>query len=139
MDKRAVFQKKLKSDLLKAKKRLEYSYGKVQKIHLSEDLQDEPLETLESFASRFARYSDLVISRYFRFLCETKDPGFRGSIVDILNQAEKQSWISSSHVWKRIRELRNLSAHEYDADSYLEIYRELIQLTPTLLSVSLQN
>lgn len=125
------------ADILKAKKHLEYSYQKVLKISLSKELGEEELETLESFSSRFSRISDLYIAKYFRVLMLEKDPAFRGSVVDLLNQAEKYSWISSSEKWLRIRELRNLAAHEYAAIDYIKLYHELIQLTPLLLKIDL--
>lgn len=126
------------SDLRKAKKHLLYSYKKVQKIPLDHDLDEEELETWESFSSRFARFSDLLISRYFRLLALEKDPAFRGSVIDLLNLAEKQGWIDSSTTWSRIRELRNLAAHEYAAEDYSKLYRELLSLTPSLLLVSFE-
>lgn len=123
--------------LLQAKSHLEYSFKKVQKIPLSsENLTEEQLETLESFSSRFARLSDMIISKYFRLLLKEKDPAYRGSVLDILNQAEKYGWIEDAKIWKRIRELRNVAAHEYEASNYKQLYTELIQLTPHLLKVS---
>lgn len=122
-------------DLLKAKGHLEYSYAKVRKIKLTDRMDEETLETLESFSSRFARFSDLAVSRYFRALSLEKDPAFRGSVIDLLNQAEKHGWIESAEKWKRIRELRNLAAHEYSSEDVLALYRELIGLTDELLKV----
>lgn len=124
------------ADLTKARKHLEYSYAKVIKLKFDHEFTEEELETLESFSSRFARYSDLIVSRYFRLLILEKDPAFRGSLIDLLNVAEKLSWIESKDRWMRIRELRNVAAHEYTAEDYKKLYQELIQLTPTLFAVS---
>ena len=74
--------------MAKARAHLDYSYNKVLKIPLTDDLDDEQLETLESFSSRFARYSDIIVSKYFRYLIKEKDPAFRGSIIDLFNQAK---------------------------------------------------
>ncbi len=128
---------------------MEYSFKKVQKMTIDEaldealdeaqdeDLLDGQLEILESFSSRFARFSDLIVSRYFRVLAFEKDPAFRGSAIDLLNVAEKFNWIESSEVWKTIRELRNVAAHDYAAEDYLALYKKLIELTPELLKVNL--
>ncbi len=128
---------KILSDLSKAKGHLEYSYKKVSKLSFSKEWDEEELETLESFSSRFARFSDLVISRYFRILAREKDPGFNGPVIDLLNLAEKFSWIKSQKTWMRIREIRNIAAHEYTAEDYKKLYKEVFDLTPDVLSISL--
>ena len=132
-----LVKSKVKSDLERARKRLEYSFNKVRNQSFAHELEESELEVLESFSSRFARFSDLIIARYFRLLMLEKDPAFRGSLIDLLNQAEKQGWISSREVWLRIRELRNLAAHDYEAENYQALYEELIRLTPELLKVSM--
>jgi len=130
-------EKKLKTEILgqlaKSRGHLEYSFKKVSKFELLLPLAEETLEVLESFSSRFARYSDIAITKYLRFLCLEADPAFRGSPIDILNNAEKNGWIASASDWRRIRELRNLAAHEYQAEDILALYKELIRLTPVLL------
>ena len=122
--------------LKKAREHLVYSFRKVQKISLSRELTEEELETFESFSSRFARFSDMIISKHLRRMALEKDPAFRGSVIDLLNQAEKFGWIESAETWKRIRQLRNVAAHEYEAEDYKKLYQELVTLTPSLLDVS---
>ena len=133
----------LKSEIVgqlkKTKSHLEYSFSKVKNFDLSNELTEEQLESLESFSSRFARYSDILVSKYFRLLAIEKDPAFRGSVIDLLNLAEKYGWIASSQTWIRIRELRNLAAHEYVVKDYKALYKELIRLTPHLLEVKHQK
>lgn len=126
-------------ELSKAYKHLKYSFDKIQTMNLDSvsDEDEESLETLESFSSRFARFTDILIAKYFRVLVLEKDPAFRGSIIDILNQAEKYGWINSAAQFKKIRELRNLAAHEYLLKDYISLYRELLKLCPICLSVDL--
>ena len=126
-------KEKLLEDLRASRKHLEYSYRKAREISLSGDLSEEDLETLESFSSRFARYSDLILSRYLRFLAREKDPAFRGSVMDVVHLAEKFRWIQNAEVWRRIRELRNVAAHEYESADYRSLYGEIVRLTPHLL------
>ena len=127
-----LFTKQLKKSL----KHLNYSFLKVQKLPVfHEDSPEEELEVWESFSSRFARSSDLFISKYLRQLMLTKDPAFRGSVIDILNEAEKFGWIESSSRWRRIRQLRNVAAHEYATDDLQALYQELIKLCPDILRI----
>lgn len=120
-----------------AKGHLEYSYRKVKAMPLANELTEEQIETLESFSSRFARFSDLIVSKYFRVLALESDPAFRGSVIDLLNMAEKFGWVSDAKIWIRVRELRNVAAHEYEIDDYKKLYAELIDLAPYLLNVPL--
>lgn len=133
-------KEKILTDLKKSKRHLEYSFEKVKKINLKtlDEFDEESLETLESFSSRFARFSDLLVAKYFRLLALEKDPAFRGSMIDLINLAEKHSWIGSAKTWRRIRELRNVAAHEYAAEDYKALYAELIGLCPELLKVDLR-
>jgi hypothetical protein len=127
---------KNKKDVGLALKHLEYSFKKVQSFDLTrQDWTEDELETLESFSSRFARCSDLVISRLFRSLALAADPAYRGTLIDLLNLAEKHSWISSARTWFRIRELRNVAAHEYTTEDFNSLLLELIQLTPAVIDV----
>ncbi|WP_052315069.1 hypothetical protein [Thiocystis violascens] len=52
-----------------------------------------------------------------------------------LRRAEKRHWVDDAATLIRIRELRNLIAHEYAADRLAEIYAAVAALTPELLSI----
>ena len=61
------FLKALREKLLKAIGHLEYSYKKIQHIPPDIDtLDEEGLETWESFSARFCRVSDIFLSKYIR-------------------------------------------------------------------------
>jgi hypothetical protein len=130
---KALFEKNQES-VRRALDHLEYSWRKVSNYDLNRtDWSEEELEVLESFSSRFARCSDLVISRLLRSYALQSDPGFRGTLVDLLNLAEKQSWIDSAHTWYRIRELRNVAAYDDVAEDFGPVTRELFALCPQVL------
>jgi hypothetical protein len=128
-----------KKQALKALIQLEKSFKKVSK--LSPDintLSDEECETWEAFSSRFARASDILISKYFRALILQADPGWRGTLRDSLDQVEKLKVISSADEWLSIRELRNSAAHEYTDEDLSHFHEKLRQKTPTLLALKPQ-
>ena len=58
-----------------------------------------------------------------------------GSLLDRIQRAEKRGWVQSAQDLVRIRELRNLVAHEYAADRMAEIYTGIARLAPSLLAV----
>lgn len=122
--------------LLKALERLSYSYTKVQSLPLDENhFDDETLETWESFAARFARASDIFLSQYLRTYILTTDSGYQGTMRDYLNTAEKLGLIEDAKAWMGIRELRNISAHEYTEHDLVALFKRLLVETPRLLSV----
>ncbi len=117
---------------------LEYSYNKVTNIaKLSTDprkLDVEELETWESFVARFARVSDIFLSKYIRLKVLKEDPAYRGSFRDFLDMAEKINLISNSDEWMALRELRNKTAHEYTRDDLKLVFEQVLKLTPFMLT-----
>jgi hypothetical protein len=125
-----------KRKLHKALDHLEYSYNKVK--HLSSDvanLDDEVLETWESFSARFSRVSDMFLARYLRSIVLINDPGFSGSLRDFVNQGEKLGVIDDTEAWMAIRELRNISAHDYSEKDLAEFFKRLLHECPRLLLI----
>ena len=115
---------------------LEYSYNKILKLTSEVDSMDEEiLETWESFASRFARASDIFLMRFIKAKVRLDDPGFNGTFRDYLNQAEKIGLIQDVMIWMKIRELRNISAHEYSESNLEFIFNSLKELAPEILKV----
>ena len=90
------------------------------------------LERLESMASRFARLSDLLTQRVMR-LADELELEAPGSLLDRIRRAEKRGWAQSDGQLVRVRELRNLIAHEYEDEDLPALYAEVQRLAPTLL------
>ena len=84
-------------------------------------------------ASRFARLADLMVQRIFRLVDNIELSG-NSSIFDRIYRAEKRQWAEATELI-RIRELRNLIAHEYAGNKMPEIYRAVALLAPILLAV----
>ncbi len=113
---------------------LSYSFKKVQLISQNKaQMSEENLESWEGFVSRFARVSDLFLSKYLRSKILEADPAFRGEIIDLLNKAEKMGLIESADNWYEIRALRNFSVHEYAGEKFSKTLNRMLQLTPLLI------
>lgn len=124
-----------KTQLRKALKHLETSFAKVTVLKTDvSKMTDDELETWESFSSRFSRASDIFISKVLRGWALKRDPAFRGSLIDLLNEAEKNGVIDSANVWARIRELRNVAAHEYAEEDLSNLFDEIRKLAPKILT-----
>jgi hypothetical protein len=101
---------------------------------LHENLSTDELERLEALASRFARLADLLMQRILRLVDEIElVPG--GSLLDRIHRAEKRGWSAQAGDLARIRELRNLIAHEYAAEQLAQVYQAVAALTPSLIGM----
>lgn len=136
MTARQEFFEDQKNKLIKAIKHLEYSYNKIVKLpEKTEELDEESLETWESFAARFGRVADIFLMKYVRAYVLLQDPGFSGSLRDFVNQGEKLGMIDNADIWMSIRELRNISAHEYTDKDLTEFFKRLKKEAPNLLAI----
>lgn len=136
MSTRSDFLKEQREKLLKAIAHLEYSYKKIQQIEPdTSKMDDEDLETWESFSARFCRVSDIFLTKYVRTFVLAQDPGFTGSFRDFLNQAEKLNLLDNVELWMSIRELRNISAHDYTDKDLALFFKRLQQEAPRLIEL----
>lgn len=118
---------------------LQFSVERTRELiqRVREEISPEELERLESLASRFARLADMLIQRVMRLVDDIElTPS--GSVLDRIYRAEKRGWVVRADVLVRIRELRNLIAHEYAADKMAEIYEAVFILSPELAMIARQ-
>ncbi|MGK5086143.1 hypothetical protein WDW86_01170 [Bdellovibrionota bacterium FG-2] len=126
----------IEGKLLKALARFESSFSRLPAIKDNVDLfTDEQLGVYDEFMSRFARLTDIFLSRYLRACVKRADPAFRGSFRDTLDVGEKLGVIDSASEWYRIRELRNRHAHEYEDEDLLDLFRQTLAQTDRILSI----
>ena len=136
MTTRERFLQEQKNKLIKAIGHLEYSYLKVLTMPTELDkLNEETLETWESFAARFCRVADVFLTKYLRACVLLEDPGFNGTFRDMLHQGEKLSIIDNTETWMAIRELRNISAHEYTDKDLSAFFKHLREEAPQLITL----
>lgn len=122
--------------IVKSLKYLEYSYHRTLNMPLNPtQMSDSELEAWDSFASRFARSSDIFLSKYIRAYILKDDPAFDGGFRDQLNRAEKLGLIDNVEVWMEIRELRNATVHEYSDQDLEKIFQKFRIYSPLLLDL----
>lgn len=124
------YSRKLQRNL----KHLEYSYNKTNKYGFS-NLSENELESWESFSSRFSRVVDIFLTKYLRTLVLENDPGYTGSLRDYVNQAEKLRFIDEANTWMELRELRNITAHDYTETELSEHFENIREKTPLVLKI----
>ena len=126
------FQAKLK----KAISHFEYSLNKVESLPTAINLLDEEsLETWESFSARFSRVVDIFLTKYLRAKVLKDDPGFTGTLRDFVNQGEKLELVDNARTWMEIRELRNIVAHEYTEEETERFLKNLLENSKYLLTL----
>lgn len=123
--------------LKKSLRHLSYSYAKVQKLSAAvAQMDDETLETWESFTARFSRTVDLFLTKYLRAVVLKEDPGFSGTIRDYADYGEKLGLIDSSDQWMEFRGFRNVIVHEYEDEDLQKNLEDLRRLAPIVLSIA---
>ena len=122
--------------LKKALGHLRYSSKKVRALPVnSRKLDEEQLETWESFSARFARVSDLFLTKYLRCAVLKEDPGFEGTLRDFVDQGEKMGLLENADRWMAIRELRNITAHEYTDEDLSDYFRKSRKFAADVLRI----
>ena len=130
-DKRQLLEKQLQQ-MHKVASGLEWSLQRCLPLTI-DALDAEGEEKFETLTARFARMSDILIQKIFRLVDEL-DLESAGTVRDRINRAEKKGLIDSARDYVIIRELRNAIAHEYEEEALVNIHREVLRLTPLLLS-----
>jgi len=99
-------------------------------------LSDE-FDAFENLASRYARMLDVILNKVFRSIdaIELEDGG---TLLDVVNRAEKRGIISSAERVRDLKDLRNDSVHEYETDDLRSLFRNTLDATPELFSISEQ-
>jgi hypothetical protein len=82
-------------------------------------LDDDTIDRLDLFLSRFGKLQDFVAGKLFRALARAslEDTSQDISLLDTLNRMEKFGVLGSIDDWLEIRLLRNAFAHEYLTDA----------------------
>jgi uncharacterized protein YutE (UPF0331/DUF86 family) len=120
------------ADLKRMSAHLGHSLERCAGMEASNELDDLSDERVEAFTSRFARTADLLVNKTLRTLDrhELESPG---SMLDVLQRAEKRGIISSASEVRLIKNLRNAIAHDYAGDNISETFKLCRQWTPVLL------
>lgn len=112
--------KKLVLECDKHQLRIESAYHKIEnKLPLNSksylQLSEEEIEHIDQFLFRFAKLQDAIGQRFFKAILSLLQEDVESlPFIDILNKLEKLNLIQSSDQWLRLREIRNVIAHEYD-------------------------
>ena len=130
----------LKSDyrnkVIRAVDHLEYSFAKVQKLESDPAKMDEEiLETWESFTARSSPVVDLFLTKYVKACVLINDPGFDGSLRDIVDQGEKLGLVEDADSWMIWRGFRNSIAHDYQDEELKNFLEAIRDCSPKVIAI----
>ena len=110
------------------------SYDQTKTITTNEKYTDEEFDKLENLASRYARTTDMLVNKVLRSL-DTVESEDIGTIIDIMNRAEKRGIVESAKLLHTIKDLRNSIVHEYKIEEITRFFDDIKKYTPVLLSI----
>lgn len=94
---------------------LDYSRGRLAYPLAGIDALDaDSLESVSALVERFGKLQDLLGATFREIVLLSGENA--DDMNDVLSRLEKIGILPSGDLWRALRALRNLSAHEYDAD-----------------------
>ncbi len=95
-------------------------YIELKKSDINKEFFDDYNRTrvVNSFLFNFGKLQDKIGAKLFKqVLYEIKElDDFSLTVIDVLNMLEKFNILESTAQWERLREIRNILAHEYPFD-----------------------
>lgn len=95
----------------------------------------EEYDAVETLTSRYARTSDILIQKIFRSI-DKVELEERGTMIDVVNRADKRGLFESVNEIRAIRDLRNQIAHEYSKEELEKLFADVMRFTPRLQSIA---
>lgn len=113
---------------------LERSYLICNQIPEDREYTPEEMDALETLCSRFARSIDYLIRKVFRSIDDVEFEN-QGTLIDVVNNAEKRGLIESTDKLREIKELRNDIVHEYVLEDVKALFKDVIKSAPVVLEI----
>jgi len=113
---------------------VERSYKQTSKIEPKETYTADEFDKLENLASRYARTTDMLVNKVLRNI-DTVEFEDSGTIIDIMNRAEKRGIVPSAELLRTIKDLRDNIVHEYKIAEITRFFDDIRRYTPMLLEV----
>jgi predicted nucleotidyltransferase len=115
-------------------KRLLDSYERCVRIGIKETYSDEEFEKFDVLTSRYARTTDLLISKVLRSL-DVVEFIDGGTIIDTVNRAEKRGIVNSVSQLRALKDLRNEISHEYQSENIGRFFKSVTESVPVLREI----
>jgi len=121
-------------NLIEADKWLQRSFSICQTIGIKDLYSLQEFDAFENLTSRFARTCDCLIKKVYRGIDQIELEN-TGTLIDVMNRADKRGLLNSIAELREIKELRNTISHEYANTQLKEIFEAVFNHTPALFSL----
>jgi len=111
-----------------------HSYEQTSTIEIKTQYAIEEFDKLENLTSRYARTTDMLVNKVLRSI-DTVESEDIGTIIDIMNRAEKRGIVFSAELLHTIKDLRNSIVHEYKIAEITKFFADVQKYTPLLLEI----
>lgn len=104
----------------------------------SHTLNEDQVRIVDQLVYRFTKLQDTMGAKLFPLLIEMfYDTNPLLTFLDMLNNLEKRTILTSTEQWLRLREVRNQIAHEYesDPDNATEYLNQVYVESETLVNI----
>jgi uncharacterized protein YutE (UPF0331/DUF86 family) len=113
---------------------VKHSYENTRIIQPKEKYALEEFDKLENLSSRYARTTDMLVNKVLRSI-DTVESEDIGTVIDIMNRAEKRGIVTSAELLHTIKDLRNNNVHEYKIAEITRFFEDVQKYTPVLLEI----
>ncbi|MDR0527240.1 MAG: hypothetical protein LBG79_05445 [Spirochaetaceae bacterium] len=113
-------------------KKLCYSYQICSAIGIKSSYSEDEFAAFEAMTSRYARTTDMLVNKILRNI-DSVEYEDSGTIIDVMNRAEKREIVQSAELLHTLKDLRNNIAHEYKINEIQKFFAEVLQNIPFLL------
>jgi hypothetical protein len=113
--------------------RLMYSFEKCAAIGVKNAYSDDEFEAFEAMASRYARTTDMLVNKALRSL-DAVEYIDGGTVIDAAHNAEKRG-IAEVGDLRKLKDLRNMIAHEYVTERIVRFFAKVFEFTPQLRAI----
>lgn len=110
------------------------SYERAKEIEIKDNYSIDEFDKLENLSSRYARTTDMLVNKALRSI-DTVESEDIGTIIDIMNRAEKRGIVQSAELLHTIKDLRNNIVHEYQITEITKFFADIQKYTPFLLNI----
>jgi len=113
---------------------LDISYGQIKTIGIKQEYSIEEFGFYETACSRFSRSIDFIIRKMFRSI-DAWEFENQGTLIDVVNNAHKRGLFDDIQLIREMKDLRNTISHEYEEEALIEVFEDVLEFTPQLLTI----
>ena len=113
---------------------LKHSLEKAEKISDLENMEADEFDNFETLAIRYSRTIDFLVRKYWRIL-DSVEFESQGTLIDVVNRAEKRGLFDDIEEFREMRDLRNEIVHEYISSNLVELFQDIKLFSKKLLEI----